>query len=129
MDRAPASAYILPMTIGTRLYTWFNGRLVGRDGAGNAYYEHKRAEPGERARRWVIFAGAAEASKVPSEWHPWLHYTTDEALTEQGRRPWQKPHQPNMTGTAASYRPAGHDYQGGNRARATGDYESWTPGS
>jgi NADH:ubiquinone oxidoreductase subunit len=129
VDRGPANPYISAMTIGTRLFTWFNGRLVGRDAAGNAYYEHKRAAPGERPRRWVIFAGAAEATKVPAEWHPWLHYTTDQALPDQNRRAWQKPHLPNMTGTAASYRPPGHDYQGGQRARATGDYESWTPGS
>lgn len=117
------------MTIGTRLHTWLHGRLVGRDSAGNAYYQDKRARPGERARRWVMFTGAAEASKVPAEWHSWLHYTTDKALPEQGHRPWQKPHLPNLTGTADSYRPAGHDYQGGQRARATGDYEAWTPGS
>ena len=43
--------------------------------------------------------------------------------------PWQKPHLPNATGTAASYRPPGHDYEGGHRARATGDYEAWTPES
>ena len=117
------------MTIGTRLFTWFNGRVVGRDSVGNTYYEDKRAGAGERARRWVMFTGAAEASKVPAEWHCWLHYTTDAALPEQGRRVWQKPHLPNLTGTANSYRPAGHDYEGGKRAKATGDYESWTPGS
>ena len=52
--------------------------------------------------------------------------------TETGHqvsRAWQKPHVPNLTGTADSYRPAGHDYQGGKRAKATGDYEAWTPGS
>ena len=97
MDRAPASAYIVPMTIGTRLFTWFNGRLVGRDGADNAYYEDKRARPGQRARRWVMFAGTPEASKVPAEWHSWLHYTTDQVLPEQGRRPWQKPHPVSYT--------------------------------
>ena len=36
---------------------------------------------------------------------------------------------PVATGTASSYRPAGHDYNGGQRAKATGDYESWTPGA
>ena len=66
---------------------------------------------------------------VPSEWHAWLHYTTNAPLVEQARRPWEKPHLPNVTGTAAGYRPSGHDYQGGERARATGDYEAWTPGS
>ncbi len=117
------------MNIGTRLHTWLHGRLVGRDSLGNAYYEDKRARAGERARRWVMFSGTAEASKVPAEWHSWLHYTTAAALPEQGRRPWQKPHLANLTGTADSYRPAGHDYQGGQRARATGDYEAWKPGS
>jgi NADH:ubiquinone oxidoreductase subunit len=115
-------------TLGTRLFTWLHGRPVGRDGVGNAYYEDKRAKAGERVRRWVIFAGVAEASTVPAEWHSWLHYTTDTALPEQ-HRPWQKPHLPNLTGTAESYRPAGHDYRGGHRAKATGDYEAWTPGS
>lgn len=129
MDHSAANAYIIVMTLGTRLSTWLHGRLVGRDGAGNSYYEDKRSRPGQPSRRWVMFLGAPEASKVPPEWHPWLHYTTDTPLPEQGRRPWQKPHAANLTGTADSYRPAGHDYEGGRRAAATGDYEAWTPGS
>ena len=58
-----------------------------------------------------------------------LHYTTDAPLVERSRRSWEKPHLPNTTGTPASYRPPGHDYQGGKRDRATGDYEAWTPES
>jgi NADH:ubiquinone oxidoreductase subunit len=81
-----------------------------------------------RDRRWVVYAGDPEASRVPPEWHAWLHYTTDAPLPELGRRSWQKPHLANATGTAAGYRPPGHDYSGGRRARATGDYEAWTPG-
>ena len=53
----------------------------------------------------------------------------DAALPEGSQRPWQKPHLPNLTGTPESYRPPGHDYQGGHRAPATGDYEAWTPGT
>lgn len=118
------------MNIGTWLHTKLHGRQVGTDGAGNTYYEDKRTPTsGRRARRWVAFAGADEASAVPPEWHAWLHYTVDEPLPDSGRKPWQKPHLPNATGTAASYRPAGHDYEGGHRAKATGDYEAWTPGS
>jgi NADH:ubiquinone oxidoreductase subunit len=117
------------MTIGTTLFTYFRGREVGRDDAGNRYYEERRPNPARlRVRRWVIYAdGGEEASEVPPEWHSWLHYTTDKPLPEAGRRVWQKPHQPNRTGTALSYRPPGHDYAGGHRARATGDYEAWTP--
>lgn len=118
-----------PMTIGTRLFTYFRGRLLGTDPAGNRYYEEKRARPGARGRRWVMYAGEPEASTIPAEWHAWLHFTTDTPIPETARKPWQLPHQPNLTGTAGSYRPAGHDYSGGHRPRSTGDYESWTPGS
>ncbi len=121
------------MTIGTRLFTYFNGRLVGSDPAGNRYFEDKRATQGTRLdgkrRRWVMYAGVAEPTLVPPEWHAWLHYTVDEPIPLQERRVWQLPHAPNLTGTAASYRPAGHDYRGGRRPAATGDYEPWTPGS
>ena len=117
------------MTIGTRLFTFFHGRLLGSDPEGNRYFVEKRVRRGARGRRWVMYAGEAEASKVPPEWHAWLHYTTDAPLPLAARQPWQTPHQPNLTGTAGSYRPAGHDYSGGNRAKSTGDYESWTPGS
>ena len=132
MDLAARAAYMSAMTIGTRLFTWMHGRPVGRDTVGNRYYEDRRAQgtgASVRPRRWVLYAGDAEASKVPPEWHCWLHYTTEAPLPESARQPWQKPHEPNGTGTAASYRPPGHDYRGGHRSPATGDYEAWTPGS
>lgn len=116
------------MTIGTWIFTRLHGRLVGTDEAGNTYYEEKRPRGnGMRLRRWVIYTGAPEATLVPPEWHAWLHYTTDAPLPSAGRKLWQKPHMPNATGTPLSYRPPGHEYAGGNRARATGDYEAWTP--
>jgi NADH:ubiquinone oxidoreductase subunit len=118
------------MNLGTWLFTKLHGRQVGTDAAGNIYYTQRRPRPGGgRTRRWVMYAGLPEASDVPPEWHAWLHYTTDAPLPEGPRLPWQKPHLPNETGTPLSYRPPGHDYEGGTRARATGDYEAWTPGS
>ena len=117
------------MNIGTRIFTLLNGRRVGQDAIGNIYYEDRRPREGAPRRRWVDYKGEPEASSVPPEWHAWLHYTVDAPLPETGRKSWQKPHQPNLTGSAASYRPAGHEYAGGKRAAATGDYESWTPGS
>ncbi len=118
------------MNIGTWLFTKLRGRQVGTDAAGNIYYTESRPRPGSgRTRRWVAYAGVPDASKVPAEWHAWLHYTTDAPIPADGHHPWQKPHLPNLTGTPTSYRPPGHDYEGGQRARATGDYEAWTPGS
>src|SRR3546814_19312322 len=83
-----------------------------------------------RRRRWVVDNGEDEASRVPPEWHHWLHDTTDEVPTgsEAKRRPWQKEHLPNLTGTDLAYRPPGHTLKGGLREKATGDYEPWIPG-
>lgn len=116
-------------TLGTRLFTMLKGHRVGTDADKNAYYEERRPRAGRRSRRWVVYVGQPEATKVPPEWHAWLHYTTDAPLPAGARRSWQKPHLPNLTGTIDSYRPPGHDYRGGQRAAASGDYEAWTPGS
>jgi NADH:ubiquinone oxidoreductase subunit len=43
------------------------------------------------------------------------------------RKHWEKPHQPNLTGTVHAYRPPGSIARGGVRSPATGDYEAWTP--
>ena len=93
-------------TIGTQLFTWRKGQKVGEDDQGNIYYQTRDGK-----RRWVIFNGEAEASRVPPDWHGWLHHTYAETPTT-GRLPhkkWEKPHEPNMTGTPAAYAPAGLD--------------------
>ena len=63
-------------TIGTMLFSKLNGTRMGEDALGNVYFEGGKATDG-RARRWVIYAGANDASLVPPEWHGWLHYSTD----------------------------------------------------
>jgi NADH:ubiquinone oxidoreductase subunit len=129
VDRGHAAAYNPLMSILTNLFTYFRGRPVGRDAAGNRYYEEKKGRRGLRQRRWVIYPGVVEASVVPPEWHAWLHYTTDAPLPEVVRKAWQKPHEPNLTGTPLGYRPPGSEYLGGRRPPASGDYEAWTPGA
>lgn len=116
-------------TIGTLLYSSRNGAEVGQDALGNTYYESKKPDSTGRKRRWVIYNGANDASRVAPEWHGWLHNTIestpDPALSPP--RVWQKPPVPNLTGTREAYRPAGALEAGGRRAPATGDYEAWTP--
>jgi NADH:ubiquinone oxidoreductase subunit len=114
------------MSIGTALFTLFKGKFVGQDEYGNRYFVERQPRKGMRQRRWVRYRGIEEASKVPPEWHAWLHYASDTPL-DASRRAWQKRHKPNVTGTANAYRPAGSEYRGGKRARATGDYEPWQP--
>jgi NADH:ubiquinone oxidoreductase subunit len=121
-------------TFGTQLWTWRFGELVGTDEQGNRYYRTKGRKIDPTLgfeRRWVIYNGLAEASRVPPSWHGWLHHTVDIAPTEQSYTPreWEKPHVPNMTGTPAAYRPAGSTLASGQRPKATGDYQPWTPGS
>ncbi len=111
-------------TLGTRFFTWRRGEFVGEDAQGNRYYQ----ENGGR-RRWVIYKGDVEASRVPPEWHGWLHYTVDMPPAAAGypTRPWFKPHQPNLTGSAQAFRPAGSLLNESEAAPATGDYEAWQP--
>ena len=120
-----------------RVFTWWNGATlitlldtkrsgvpVGEDETGNRYYRSKDGK-----RRWVIYAGVSDASKVTPDWHGWLHHTYDAPPTEAPlkRRAWEKPHKPNMTGTDQAYRPPGSLLTPQNRPKATGDYEAWRP--
>lgn len=116
-------------TIGTALFSALNGEAVGTDAQGNRYFR-KAGKDGVPERRWVMYNGANDASRVPAEWHGWLHGSLA-GLPESNLPPariWEVDFTPNATGTTAAYRPAGALERGGKRAAATGDYEAWTPG-
>ena len=111
-------------TLSTLLSTALFGRPVGADQFGNRYYQSKDGK-----RRWVIYNGTVEASRVPPDWHGWLHHTFKEPPTKAPfkERPWEQAHQPNMSGTDYAKRPSGSLLRSGERPPATGDYEAWTP--
>ncbi len=127
------------------LFTWWNGAtigarftiaktssFVGEDEFGNKYYEartDKDSYDKGRRRRYVIYKGYAEPSKIPPDWHGWMHYTFDEPPTVEPllRRSWELDHVPNLTGTIHAWRPKGSITRGGERPAATGDYEAWRP--
>jgi NADH:ubiquinone oxidoreductase subunit len=112
-------------TWGTRLFTRLDGREVGRDEAGNVYCQHKK----NPRRRWVIYAGNNDGSRVPPAWQMWLRGTIDE-LPEEALPPirkFQKRPEPNATGTMAAFRPDGALGSGKIRPASTGDYQPWTP--
>jgi NADH:ubiquinone oxidoreductase subunit len=111
-------------TLGTSLELWRIGRQVGRDALGNLYYTSKKG-----GRRFVVYNGANDASRIPPEWHSWLHHQID-GLPDESLSPVPKflmAPTPNLTGTPLAYRPAGAIERGGRRAAASGDYEAWTP--
>ncbi|WP_298256751.1 NADH:ubiquinone oxidoreductase subunit NDUFA12 [uncultured Litoreibacter sp.] len=109
-------------TLNTQLFTWRKGLKVGEDDAGNCFYK-----TADGKRRWVVYNGEAEASRVGPDWHGWLHHTWDEPPTDAplARKSWEKPHLPNLTGTAQAYAPQGSLRQAAPKARA--DYEAWSP--
>ncbi len=117
------------MSLMTRLYTVFAGREVGADQFGNRYYERRGGHKSTRRKRWVVYNGLAEPSKVPPEWHGWLHYTHPLPPTRRSvsHHVWEKPPLPNLTGTPHAYVPPGHLLRGGQRDPATSDYEAWKP--
>ena len=88
-------------TFGTRLQIFFSGKLVGEDKNGNKYYESKSG------RRWVIYNGEVEASKIPNEWYSWMHYMNNKIENDHNLKKydWQKEHLPNQTGSENSYHP------------------------
>ncbi len=109
-------------TFGTQFWTWRKGEKVGEDEAGNIFYRNA-----DDSKRWVIYNGEIEASRISPEWHGWLHRTWDEPPTERPlvRKDWEQPHEENLTGTMAAYAPAGSLRQATPVARS--DYEAWTP--
>jgi NADH:ubiquinone oxidoreductase subunit len=111
-------------TTGTRWYNWRHGRQVGEDKLGNLYMQSKQAD-----RRWVMYAGSNDVSRVPPEWYAWLtrqiEDVPDKALPPPPK--FLKPPTPNLTGTSQAYRPSGALERGGRRQAASGDYQPWTP--
>lgn len=110
-------------TIGTFINTWINGVPVGKDNFGNRYYQSKDGK-----RRWVIYNGTVDGSRVPAEWHGWLHHTLAEPPSPDAvKKSWQKDYLPNLSGTEGAYHPGGSLVTGGARQSSTGDYEAWSP--
>ncbi|SET15260.1 NADH:ubiquinone oxidoreductase subunit NDUFA12 [Paracoccus homiensis] len=109
-------------TLNTQFWTWRNGVKVGEDADGNVFYQNKDGK-----RRWVIYKGEAEASRVSPEWHGWLHHTWAEPPTKAPlpHKPWEEPHLANMTGTSGAYHPAGSLYRAEPEPRR--DYDAWQP--
>ncbi|WP_108861787.1 NADH:ubiquinone oxidoreductase subunit NDUFA12 [Ruegeria sp. Alg231-54] len=109
-------------TLNTQIYTSRKGIKVGEDDEGNVFYHNA-----DDSRRWVIFNGEAEASRVDPDWHGWLHRTWDEPPTDKPlkHKSWEKPHQENLTGSALAYTPAGSLRRPDPVERK--DYEAWSP--
>ena len=109
-------------TLNTAFFTWRNGVKVGEDEQGNIYYRSH-----DNKKRWVIYNGETEASRVSPEWHGWLHFTWDSPPTKTPlpHKEWEKPHLENLTGSPLAYAPEGSIRRRTPAERR--DYEAWQP--
>jgi NADH:ubiquinone oxidoreductase subunit len=91
-------------------------RKIGSDEFGNEYFQNKNG------RRFVAYKGIAEPSKIPAEWHGWIHHSTNLAPIKISTRKfsWQKIHLPNLTGTKGAYSPKNSAVK-----KVGGFYETW----
>jgi NADH:ubiquinone oxidoreductase subunit len=65
---------------------------IGKDEFGNSYHISKSG------KKYIIYNGLVEASKIPPNWYLWLHNIHDEIIPNS-QYAWQKIHSPNLTGT------------------------------
>ncbi len=109
-------------TLGTQIFTARKGVKVGEDEQGNAYYQTRDGK-----RRWVIYNGEVQASRISPDWHGWIHFTWDEPPTKTPlkHKAWELPHQENQTGLITAYAPAGSLRRIQPLERR--DYEAWQP--
>ena len=109
-------------TLGTRLQTIFFGKLVGEDELGNKYYQNKKG------KRWVIYNGEVEASKIPNDWYSWMHHTNNKIENSHNLKKykWQKNHLSNQTGTENAFDPEKNNTNDSSKKR-NDDYIKWSP--
>jgi len=89
-------------TVGTFIYTLFTGKFAGSDQFENKYYSNSKG------KRWVIYKNNVESSKIPPEWHSWIHFLTkNKPSANTNKFSWQKQHEENLTGTRRAYKPEG----------------------
>ena len=98
-------------------------RKVGTDQFGNGYYIGSDKNYLKRSKRYVVYKGIDDGSKVPPMWHSWLHYLSDEIPDKNKTKEyeWQTEHVPNLTGTKHAYNPAKSKYT------QVKTYSSWNP--
>ena len=111
-------------TIGTVFYTWRNGDFVGKDSFGNKYYSSRNEK-----KRWVIYDGMSEASKIEPNWHSWLRFLANETPSKETKKyKWQKTYLENLTGLSNAYSPQKTELiRDKTKSKLDADYSSWEP--
>ena len=106
-------------TVETFIYTLLKGKFVGKDQFGNKYYSNYKDK-----KRWVIYKSTVESSKIPPEWHLWIHYLSKNIPAKNiNKYNWQKKYEENLTGTPKAYKPEGSLHSDSKKSMKK--YETW----
>ena len=72
----------------------------------------------------MIYKNNIEPSKIPPEWHSWIHFLTRSTPSDNTKKfSWQKQHQENLTGTKKAYKPEGSLFS--DLKKNMKKYETW----
>lgn len=77
-------------------------QYAGKDIFGNEYYTKPSKNHTYNEKRFCLYNGINETSKVPAMWHAWLHYLSRTIPKENMDL---NTHIPNLTGTKLKHHP------------------------
>ncbi len=101
------------MSLGFKLYSFFNGNLVHQDSLGNKYYHDKN----NLTKRWVVYAPGFGPDSLPTHFHNWLHNTSDEITSFE--------HEENIQESLVKRRVQKHSVK--HKETMDKGYKSWQP--
>ena len=114
------------MSLTDKIWIKIFAKFVGEDKFNNKFYSYLDKKL-NKERRYVIYKGEYEPSKVSPAWFTWLHYLTDIIPKEDVKYNWQSFFsRENLTGTDKKYLPEGLK----NSEEFTSKiktYEAWMP--
>lgn len=93
------------MSLIDSLWVRFCNKQVGVDQFGNKYFIGRQKNYLGKQKRFVLYKGMAEGSKVPALWHAWLHHLSDKIPAGGESYVWQREYVPNLTGTKYAHNP------------------------
>jgi NADH:ubiquinone oxidoreductase subunit len=104
------------MDILSKLFIRIFNQYEGEDAFGNKYYANPK-----KGKRFVVYNGMPEPSKISGAWYSWLHYVSDDKPRgDELKHDWQKYNTPNVSGTI-------HKYQYTETKPKDSKYQSWQP--
>ena len=109
------------MSFINKLFIKFYATQIGSDKFGNQYCIGKHKNYLGQAKRFVVYNGIDESTKVPPMWHSWLHYVSDDLPRNGLEHDWQQEYLPNLTATKYAH------VSSGSVAQNLKTYLKWTP--